>query len=113
MSQASASSSPPPKQWPPIAAMMGWAQRSISWRKSSRRRCSRKTVGTCGAVNSRMSAPAENALPPAPVTTTARTASSVARASKQRQRSRRIASFIALWTSGRFSVTVATPSATS
>jgi len=70
-------------------------------------------VATCGAVNSRMSAPAENALSPLPVTTTTRTASSVMSPEKQAVSSRRIASFIALWTSGRLSVTMATPSAVS
>jgi len=82
-------------------------------RKSTRRRLSRKRTGTCGSTNSRMSAPAEKARSPAPVTTTTRTASLVATSPKQRVSSWRIRSFIALWTSGRLSVTVATPSATS
>src|SRR5437868_2842991 len=60
-----------------------------------------------------MSAPAENARSPAPVTTITLTASSAASASKQRVSSRRMVSFIALCTSGRFSVIVATASATS
>src|SRR2546421_4478965 len=85
----------------------------MAWRKSTRRRRSRNCTGTSGATNSRMSAPAENAFSPAPVTTTTLTSSSTARASKQRVSSRRMASFIALWTSGRFSVSVATCSATS
>src|SRR5262249_36654177 len=66
-----------------------------------------------GATNSRMSAPAENARSPAPVTMITLTASSIARASKQAVSSRRMTSFIALWTSGRFIVTVATASSTS
>ncbi len=60
-----------------------------------------------------MSAPAEKALSPAPVTTTARTASSPRRRVNTSSSSRRIAWFIALCTSGRFRVTVATPSACS
>src|SRR5438874_11886845 len=85
----------------------------MAWRKSPRRGRSRTGTGTSGATTSRRSAPAENAFSPAPVTTTTLTSSSTARASKQRVSSRRMASFIALWTSGRFSVSVATCSATS
>src|SRR5207248_11675549 len=64
-------------------------------------------------TNSRMSAPAENARSPAPVTTMTFTPSSVASPAKQRVSSRRMASFIALLTSGRLSVIVAMASATS
>src|SRR5882724_74459 len=113
MSHASASSRPPPRAKPLTAARIGCGQPSMAWRKSTRRRRSRNCTGTSGATNSRMSAPAENAFSPAPVTTTTLTSSSTARASKQRVSSRRMASFIALWTSGRFSVSVATCSATS
>ena len=49
-----------------MAAMMGCGQRSISRRKSTRLRASRNWVGTGGSRNSRMSAPAEKALSPAP-----------------------------------------------
>ena len=93
--------------------MMGCGHRSISRRKSTRRRASRNWVGTGGSRNSRMSAPAEKALSPPPVTTTARTVSSVRRRVKTSSSSRRIAWFIALCTSGRFRVMVATPSACS
>jgi len=47
------------------------------------------------------------------VTTTTRTPSSVASVVKHSVSSRRIVSFIALWTSGRSSVMVAMPSAAS
>src|SRR5262249_43416062 len=70
---------------------------------------SRKWTGTGGSTNSRMSAPAENARSPPPVTTMARTPSSVARSVNRRVSSRRMVSFIAFSTSGRLSVTVATP----
>src|SRR2546425_421854 len=96
-----------------MAPMIGWGQRSIAWRKSTRFRLSRKRTGTCGSTNSRMSAPAEKARSPAPVTTTTRAASLVARSPKQRVSSWRICSFIALWTSGRLRVIVTTPSAAS
>jgi hypothetical protein len=96
-----------------MAAMMGCGHRSMAWRKSMRRRSSRNWVGTSGSTNSRMSAPAENARSPAPVTSTTRTVSSVARPANTSVSSRRIALFMALCTSGRLSVIVATCSATS
>ncbi len=96
-----------------MAAMIGCGHRSISRRKSMRRRASRNWVGTGGSRNSRMSAPAENAFSPAPVTMTTRTESSLRSRVKTASSSRRIAWFIALCTSGRFRVTVATPSACS
>src|SRR5207247_1426222 len=44
-----------------MAPMIGWGQRSIAWRKSTRFRLSRKRTGTCGSTNSRVSAPAGEA----------------------------------------------------
>ena len=88
--------------------MMGWGQRSMTCRKSMRLRDSRKLVGTSGSTNSRMSAPAEKARSPAPVTRTTRTSSSLASRVKTSSSSSRIVLFIALWTSGRSRVTVAT-----
>ncbi len=93
-----------------MAAMMGWEQRSISLRKSSRLRDSRKWVGVGGSRNSRMSAPAEKARSPAPVTTTTLTASSIRKRVKISKSSVRIWLFMALSTSGRSSVMKATPS---
>src|SRR2546426_821497 len=113
MSHASANSRPPPSAKPRMAAMMGWPQRSIAARKSTRWRCARNCTGTSGTTNSRMSAPAEKAFSPAPVATTTRTSAFCAISPKQAVSSSRIFSFIALWTSGRFSVIVATPSASS
>src|SRR5947207_297909 len=63
--------------------LLGVAERDGRLGGERRGQLARKTVGTWGAVNSRMSAPAENALSPAPVTTTTRTLSSVTRPSKQ------------------------------
>ena len=63
--------------------------------------------------NPAMSAPAENARSPVPVTTITLTSSSTDSASKHRVSSRRMPSFIALSTSGRLSVMVAMPPAAS
>ena len=96
-----------------MAAMMGWEQRSISLRKSRRLRDSRKWVGVGGSRNSRMSAPAENARSPPPVTTTTLTDSSMRKRVKISKSSVRIWVFIALSTSGRSRVMRATPSCAS
>ena len=55
-----------------------------------------------------MSAPAEKARSPAPVTTMARTSSSCLRSAKTPNNSRRMGLFCALSTSGRLSVIVTT-----
>ena len=110
ISQARASSSPPPSAKPRMAAMMAWGQCSISARKSRRLRASRKWVGVGDSRNSRMSAPAQKALSPAPVTTTALTVSSVRRRVKISRSWARMELFMALSTSGRSRVRVATPS---
>ena len=70
-------------------------------------------MGTWGATNSRMSAPAEKARSPAPVTTITRASSARASSPKQAVSSSRMCSFMALCTSGRLSVIVAMPSASS
>src|SRR5215831_12625675 len=110
MSQARASSRPPPRAKPRMAAMMGCEQRSISARKSSRLRESRKWVGVGGSRNSRMSAPAQKARSPAPVMTTTFTVSSVRRRVKISRSWARMALFMALSTSGRSRVRVRMPS---
>jgi hypothetical protein len=108
--QASASSKPPPKAKPFMAATTGLGQLStvfISFwpRSASGRACS----GVCLA-SSPMSAPATKAFSPAPVTMTARTAVSAPTASKQCCSSPIVASFSALSLSGRLTVTKAMPS---
>src|SRR5438094_8480779 len=90
MSQASASSRPPPSAKPRIAAMIGWPQRSIAGRKSTRRRASRKRTGTWGATNSRMSAPAEDARAPPAVARITVASRLCASSPKQRGRSSRM-----------------------
>src|SRR5215813_918007 len=110
MSQARASSRPPPRAKPRMAAMMGWLHRSISARKSSRLRASRKWVGVGGSRNSRMSAPAQKARSPAPVMTTTLTVSSVRSRVKISRSWPRMALFMALSTSGRSRVRVRMPS---
>src|SRR5215470_12728147 len=110
ISQARASSRPPPRAKPRMAAMMGCAQRSISARKSSRLRDSRKWVGVGGSRNSRMSAPAQKARSPAPVMTTTLTVSSVRSRVKISRSWPRMALFMALSTSGRSRVRVRMPS---
>src|SRR5215468_9222531 len=110
ISQARASSRPPPRAKPRMAAMMGCEQRSISARKSSRLRDSRKWVGGGGSRNSRMSAPAQKARSPAPVMTTTLTVSSVRSRVKISRSWPRMALFMALSTSGRSRVRVRMPS---
>src|SRR5215467_10597450 len=110
ISQARASSRPPPRAKPRMAAMTGCEQRSISARKSSRLRDSRKFVGVGGSRNSRMSAPAQKARSPAPVMTTTFTVSSVRSRVKMSRSWARMALFMALSTSGRSRVRVRTPS---
>src|SRR5215467_3623856 len=110
ISQARASSRPPPRAKPWTAAMMGCEHRSISARKSSRLRDSRKWVGVGGSRNSRMSAPAQKARSPAPVMTTTLTVSSVRSRVKISRSWPRMALFMALSTSGRSRVRVRMPS---
>src|SRR5215471_5819959 len=110
ISQARASSRPPPRAKPRMAAMMGCEQRSISARKSSRLRDSRKWVGVGGSRNSRMSAPAQKARSPAPVMTTTLTVSSVRSRVKMSRSWARMPLFMALSTSGRSRVRVRIPS---
>src|SRR5215471_17184587 len=110
ISQARASSRPPPRAKPRMAAMTGCEQRSISARKSSRLRDSRKFVGVGGSRNSRMPAPAQKARSPAPVMTTTLTVSSVRSRVKISRSWPRMALFMALSTSGRSRVRVRMPS---
>src|SRR5919197_195897 len=108
-SQCSASSHPPAMASPCTRAMVGWRERST--------RCSTPTTSPSGSrapprdSMSLRSMPEQNALP-APRTTTTRTSRRVSRSSKAERRPVSIAVFMALRWSGRFSVTVAMPSAT-
>src|SRR5215212_4167295 len=113
-SQERARPIPPASTWPLAAQRDGLPSRGIS-RKNSRKRSEAKCLATNGASAAKppRSAPAQKTFSPAPERTTARTSSEA------------LASFIAstsslsIWPesmlrfSGSFSVTVATPSATS
>ncbi len=108
MSQASASSQPPPRAKPLTAAIQGCGAPSMAattlrpsndaWRASS----------GLMSRNSAMSAPATKAFSPAPVSTTARTSASPAISSATASNSRLVAVFRAFITSGRVTVTTAT-----
>src|SRR4051812_25338610 len=106
-----ASSQPPPSAKPLIAAITGLPSVSIA----SKTCCPRLAV-LCAPTpdwrdNSAMSAPATNALSPAPVTTTARTPASSRSSSRTACNSSIAAAFRALRRSGRLMVIVATASA--
>ena len=100
-SHQSASSSPPARQWPEIAAIVGLGEA---------RRV--KPIGPPGASVSSVSiafrsAPAQNAAPPAPVRTST-SASSALKRSKAASSAAAVSPSTALWRSGRSIVTSAT-----
>src|SRR3989454_9319953 len=107
-SQCRASSQPPAMASPCTSAMVGWRERST--------RCSTPTTSPSGSRApardsiSFKSMPAQNAGP-APRTSTTRTSRRLSRSSKAARSPVSIAVFMALRWSGRFMVTVATPSA--
>ena len=108
--QARASSQPPPRAKPLIAATTGLPSRSIR----SSTRCPRidrscPSTGVCVA-SSPMSAPATKAFSPAPVRITPRTDASAPSAAKTASSSSITRSFRAFSFSGRLTVTMATPS---
>ena len=106
MSQATASSSPPPSAYPFTAAMVAQGMSSSmavsTWPSSLN---SRAVQGVIGAI-SEMSAPATKALSPAPVRITARLESAASRTACKS--SRRVALLSAFSAFGRFTVIVAT-----
>jgi hypothetical protein len=108
---------PTPTAGPLIAAMTGFSEsktRSVNWPPPSRGTspsASRSRQSNVSPPRSR-SAPAQNARP-APVTTTARTSSSASARSSASMSSRCIVGVQAFSRSGRSSVIVRTPSATS
>ncbi len=105
MSQATASSSPPPSAYPFTAAMVAQGMSSSmavsTWPSSLN---SRALQGVIGAI-SEMSAPATNAFSPAPVRMRARLDSAASRTACKS--SRRVALFSAFSAFGRFTVRVA------
>src|SRR5206468_10746143 len=109
-SQWSASSQPPANASP-------WTTASVGWRHCSIRRSTLTTFvsgsaeASCWRASSSRSIPEQNAGP-APRTTTTRTVGSPSSRSKAPTRPSSIARFSAFRFAGRFSVTVATPSAT-
>ena len=105
---------PPARTWPLAAQSEGLPSRGIS-RKNSRKRSEAKCFWTSGtsAAKPPRSAPAQKTLSPAPVRTTARTSSASRAAFIASTSSASICPESMLRFSGLFSVTVATPSATS
>jgi hypothetical protein len=103
--QAIASSRPPPRAAPPIAATTGFGL------ASSRSRMSGRLGGRCGLPNSPISAPPTNTLPSA-ARTTARTDASAMAFVRASSRAARSAAPSAL-TGGLASVSTATPPSTS
>src|SRR4051794_9889809 len=103
MSQAMASSHPPPSARPLTAAMAGFGKSSIA----SKARCIDESSAVCAVYRetSPMSAPAANALVPAPVKTRAPTVSSSTSPASTSRSSAISRSFSALCTAGRDSVT--------
>ena len=103
-----ANSSPPPSANPLIIAITGLGIRStrriMRW---PRREKSRPCTGVRVLISA-MSAPATNALAPAPVSTTQRTAGSAAAASKAACRASSVAALRAFSLSGRLTVIVRT-----
>src|SRR5947207_1110490 len=106
--QAIASSQPPPRQKPLIAAITGLPMFSIRSRTCCPRcACSLPCVGL-SAASSLMSAPAMNAFSPAPVTITTRTDASCFRCSTACRSSSVVGVSRALRTAGRLMVRIAT-----
>ena len=105
---------PPARTWPLAAQSDGLPSRGIS-RKNSRKRSEAKCFWTSGtsAAKPPRSAPAQKTLSPAPVRTTARTSSESRAVFIASTSSVSICPESMLRFSGLFSVTVATPSATS
>ena len=109
------SSQPPPTQMPRIMQMTGFgicSMASSAPSKASAYSRARSLLLRC-AGKSLMSAPAENALSPAPVRMTTRTPSSAPSRRAALRSSPHISKSMALCWPGRFSVIVPTLSATS
>ena len=105
---------PPASTWPLAAQSEGLPSRGIS-RKNSRKRSEAKCFSTSAASAAKppRSAPAQKTLSPAPVRTTARTASSSRAVFTASTSCVSSSPLSALRWSGRFRVRVATPSLTS
>ena len=87
-SHARASSRPPPKQWPLIAATVGLGKLASRRKTSCERREDRHTLNAFEtSVKEVKSAPALNARSPAPMITTHRTASSACSSPRARSKS--------------------------
>ena len=108
MSQAMASSAPPPRAKPRTAAIVG--VETAATRSQPRNPGEAARVSDVCAASSATSAPAAKARVPAPVMTIARHDGSPSSASTASARRRRRAKLRALRARGRFSVTRATPS---
>ncbi len=111
--QAMASSQPPPSAKPLTAASTGFVERSSESRLSCRNR--EKSCASAGLSSdiSAMSAPATNALSPAPVRTSTRTSGSPIARAAAAAISSTVARLRAFSFSGRFTVIQPTPSSTS
>src|SRR5712691_2782459 len=109
-SQASASSRPPPSATPLRAPITGSASASTAAIASCPRR--EKAAPSSGAIAAiaAMSAPAENARSPAPVSTRARSPGSPSSSRNAPRSARSVAASSAFSAAGRSSVSVATPS---
>ena len=106
MSQASASSQPPPRAKPLMAAITGLLSRAISSvSPTSILACRAATTPTFSWAASLRSRPAEKDRSPAPVTIITRTSGSARMAVTASMSSSRICRLRAFSTSGRFSVT--------
>ena len=103
-----ASSQPPPRAKPRTAATTG--VRTAAIRSQTAKRSSTRRVTGVWRASSRMSAPAANARSPDPVTTIARQDRSASRTASASASSSSRSKLRALRTSGRSSVTRATPS---
>ena len=111
--QAMANSHPPPRANPLTAAMTGLPRFSIRFIRPCPRVARRSLSVAFMAAISPMSAPATKAFSPAPVKITTRTDSSAPKSAKQASNSPIVAPLRAFILSGRLTVTVAMPSATS
>src|SRR6266516_7034329 len=113
MSQASASSQPPPSAYPLTAAMIGLLQPAIA--SPSRRPISEKArISSADSPTiSLISAPATNALSPPPVRMIAPTSAAIERCSNVIESSRRTEALSAFMASGRSIVTIASRSSIS
>ena len=111
MSHASASSQPPPRAYPLIAAIVGRGNRSIS--ANSDELIAARPSSRPRARMSLMSAPETNADSPAPVMISAPAAASAASASSALRHSSTVSRFSAFLTAGRSIVSVAIDSETS